>query len=486
MPSYKVHVKWGKEKFNDIECDADETPIQFKAQLFALTGVQPSRQKVLAKGVILKDEDWGNVKLKDGITFLMMGSADALPSQPKEKTVFLEDMNEQQLATALELPPGLSNLGNTCYMNATLQCLRAIPELKDCLKAHSRNRSRTSADSITEAMQDLFNQMNRQSVAIDPIYFLNVLQLTFPRFAEKGEQGVFMQQDANECWTEVVRCLQQSLGVKNEQRAEAAEMSSRKFIDTYMGGEFQVVMKCNEMTDEDVSKSEEKFYQLSCFIEKEVRYMQAGLKSGLEENITKYSPSLGRDGQYTKSSRISRLPGYLSIQFVRFFYKEKESINAKILKDVKFPLNLDVYELCTEELQKRLVPNRDKYKIMEDRKAEEQSKAKYDKEYAKTLEARKLKTEPYSFPDDEGSNNSGFYELKAVLTHKGRSSSSGHYVAWIRKKNDEWIMFDDDRVSPILSEDILKLSGGGDWHCAYVLLYGPRPLQLEEMEAAAV
>ena len=33
---------------------------------------------------------------------------------------------------------------------------------------------------------------------------------------------------------------------------------------------------------------------------------------------------------------------------------------------------------------------------------------------------------------DAGSNNSGFYELMAVLTHKGRSSSSGHYVGWVK------------------------------------------------------
>ena len=31
-------------------------------------------------------------------------------------------------------------------------------------------------------------------------------------------------------------------------------------------------------------------------------------------------------------SVIKRLPAYLSIQFVRFYYKEKEKINAKILK----------------------------------------------------------------------------------------------------------------------------------------------------------
>lgn len=38
---------------------------------------------------------------------------------------------------------------------------------------------------------------------------------------------------------------------------------------------------------------------------------------------------------------------------------------------------------------------------------------------------------------DVGSNNSGFYELSAVLTHQGRSSNSGHYVGWARRKGSE-------------------------------------------------
>ena len=43
---------------------------------------------------------------------------------------------------------------------------------------------------------------------------------------------------------------------------------------------------------------------------------------------------------------------------------------------------------------------------------------------------------------DAGSNNSGYYELQAVLTHKGRSSSSGHYVAWVRssKPGDDLLL----------------------------------------------
>lgn len=38
---------------------------------------------------------------------------------------------------------------------------------------------------------------------------------------------------------------------------------------------------------------------------------------------------------------------------------------------------------------------------------------------------------------------------------------------------------DDDVVTAVTSEEVLKLSGGGDWHCAYVLLYGPRILEME-------
>lgn len=58
-------MKWGKEKYKDLECNTEEPPLVFKAQLFALTGVEPNRQKVMLKGTVLKDTDWGTFKLKD-------------------------------------------------------------------------------------------------------------------------------------------------------------------------------------------------------------------------------------------------------------------------------------------------------------------------------------------------------------------------------------------------------------------------------------
>ena len=34
----------------------------------------------------------------------------------------------------------------------------------------------------------------------------------------------------------------------------------------------------------------------------------------------------------SSQSKVCRLPAYLTVQMVRFFYKEKESVNAKVLK----------------------------------------------------------------------------------------------------------------------------------------------------------
>jgi len=504
MPSFKVKIKWGKEKFDDVLCNTDDEPLVFKAQVFALSGVQPERQKIMIKGQVLKDDEWAAFAkhLKDGAQLLMMGTADALPEAPVQKTVFMEDMSEEQLANALELPPGLKNLGNTCYMNACLQCLRTVPELKTALKKYSGGVGLSAvglnaSQAVTAAMKDLFATMERTSNAVPPIIFLQILHDAFPRFSEKNEHGVFQQQDANECWTELVRCLQQQkleipLGEGDinleqaEDEAKAVAMS-KGLVDSFFGGMLETKLQNKETEEEPVTEGKEEFLQLSCFISQEVKYMHTGLRSKLEETITKHSPSLNRDADYVKTSRISRLPSYLAVQFVRFFYKEKGGVNAKILKDIKFTMSLDVYDMCTPELQARLLPMRERFKNQEEREVEKMTKVKLGKKVtngttptaAADADESKLTKFPHAFPDDVGSNNSGFYELQAVLTHKGRSSSSGHYVGWVRQKGDEWLMCDDDEIRPVTSEDVLKLSGGGDWHTAYVLLYRSRVLTME-------
>ncbi len=153
---------------------------------------------------------------------------------------------------------------------------------------------------------------------------------------------------------------------------------------------------------------------------------------------------------------------------VRFQFKQKDAVNAKILKDIKFPKMLDTFDFCSDDLKQKLIPMRTRFKDYEDRivednivKAKKIGKVAALKEGLKEGEAEK-DFEPYSFEDDLGSNNSGYYELQAILTHKGRSSNSGHYVAWVKQKGDVWIECNDDDIRPIHEEDIMKLSGGGE------------------------
>jgi ubiquitin carboxyl-terminal hydrolase 14 len=52
----------------------------------------------MVKGGILKDDaDWNQLGIKDGHTFMMMGSAESdIPKEPIQKTTFVEDMTEEE------------------------------------------------------------------------------------------------------------------------------------------------------------------------------------------------------------------------------------------------------------------------------------------------------------------------------------------------------------------------------------------------------
>lgn len=52
----------------------------------------------------------------------------------------------------------------------------------------------------------------------------------------------------------------------------------------------------------------------------------------------------------------------------------------------------------------------------------------------------------------------GMYELHSLVTHKGRSADSGHYIGWARQApgSDLWWKYDDDKVTETTTEEVLN------------------------------
>lgn len=471
MSVFEVTIKWGKEKFPAVTLDTSEPPEVLRGQIFALTNVPPERQKIMAKGATLKSSWEGfESKLKKGAVLLLMGSADPLPEKPKETITFAEDMTEGQLQKAEAIPPGLHNLGNTCYLNSVVQCLRTIPELGEAFK-----KLPDQSEPLLMSMAALWNMMNDASDAQTPIFLLTALHQRFPQFSEKdASKGIWKQQDANEAWLAICQFLQQLKGNK-----------SNSLINELMGLKFKTVTKITEegVEEEPTTSETNNEISLSCFINQDVKYLITGIKNKMIEEIEKNSPTLNRNATYERTSTVTRLPKYVAINLIRFFYKTDKQCSAKVLKDVKFPEALDLFDICDESLREKLKPMREQMKVVSDKEMELLSKKKKKVGAKKPEPLAYDKFEPTDLGDDIGSNNSGWYNLKGVLTHKGRSIDSGHYIGWT-KNGDKWVKFDDDKVTTVKEEEILDLSGGGDWHTAYILLYEAQkcPIITAELE----
>uniref|UniRef100_A0A2N9HSF5 Ubiquitin carboxyl-terminal hydrolase n=1 Tax=Fagus sylvatica TaxID=28930 RepID=A0A2N9HSF5_FAGSY len=492
-----VSVKWQKELFKDVEIDTSQPPYVFKCQLYDLTGVPPERQKIMVKGGLLKDDaEWLTLGVKEGQKLMMMGTADIIKA-PEKGPVFMEDLPEEELVVAMGHSAGLFNLGNTCYMNSTVQCLHSVPELKSALIKYSHSGRSNDVDQtshmLTIATRDLFNELDKSVKPVAPMQFWMVLRKKYPQFGQL-HNGVFMQQDAEECWTQLLYTLSQSLRSTGSSSLTSSYMEftcseNPETMKALFGIELISRVHCQESGEE--SSETESVYSLKCHISHEVNHLHEGLKHALKSELEKASPSLGRSAVYLKESRINGLPRYLTIQFVRFFWKRESNQKAKILRKVDYPLELDVYDLCSDDLRKKLDAPRQILRDEEGKKlglkASEKSSGSKDND-VKMSDAEGSSNrsgEPSIATSEEGINlecvpsenethMTGIYDLVAVLTHKGRSADSGHYVGWVKQESGKWIEFDDDNPIARREEDITKLSGGGDWHMAYICMYKAR------------
>lgn len=229
--------------------------------------------------------------------------------------------------------------------------------------------------------------------AIKPIGLLLSLHSQFPQFAEKSSSGMLMQHDAEECFSLLLQTLSQSypsigdlfqislqstLSVSDDGTVNGIVSGVSGVDSTADKNDFNDEKELIEKEEEKVVKRDE-IFKIPCHISNNTTDLKTGICQSMVEIITK-EDSKGISKPFKKETKIINEPAFLATNFMRFFWKPKEQVKAKILKQVTFPFLLDIDSL--------------------------------------TLDGKDVK-----------------YELISVLTHIGRSSDSGHYMSWVRQKD---------------------------------------------------
>eukprot|EP00744_Colponema_vietnamica_P008314 GILI01011871.1.p1 GENE.GILI01011871.1~~GILI01011871.1.p1 ORF type:complete len:407 (+),score=50.07 GILI01011871.1:167-1222(+) len=335
---------------------------------------------------------------------------------------------------------GLQNLGNTCFMNAGLQCLFSTPRLVDYfLKSTHREELNTSTSlkgRLATVFGELVQRMRRQSrMAVEnPSELKRVVERLAPQFSG------YNQHDSQEFIRFLLDGLHEDLNrvkkkppyeeLKDEEGETDSDRSEKwwryymgrsdSFVFDLFGGQLMSVVTCG--TCRHRSTAFDTFMDLSLPIP---RNASAGSRVSLYDCLTEFTEEEVLDGdekvycskckQHRRSSKkltIWRFPPILVVHLKRFSFNSWR--RDKLNTNVSFP-------------------------------------------------AMDLQLRRFAGGSDDVSAQAPVYDLYAVTHHVG-GLGGGHYTAHAMY-HDRWYSFNDSHVREV--GDASAISGSS----AYVLFY---------------
>jgi ubiquitin C-terminal hydrolase len=361
-----------------------------------------------------------------------------------------------------QIPPrGLHNLGNTCFMNATLQCLAYVPPLCQTLIAISTNKPKNGQNGgkqkiyqgqkITSSLCYLYQQAHGSNGfskqgggAIAPKKIANAL----PTIGTCGSRNGYKfrlgrQEDAHEFLVHLLDAMNdgelRAAGINQHvsgwrDRLPVTRLNETTFIHRIFGGYFRSQVRCRKCNYR--SNTYDPFLDLSLEVSKK---SSTSVLNALSEFTRKETLDAANQWKCsgckkyvcaTKQLTVFRPPLSLCIQLKRFAFNSgmngyKSSKyggggGSKISKPIEFPATLNL---------------------------------------------------PLS------DNRSCRYTLTGIVIHVGGSSHSGHYTAYVkkpdRKGTSQWYHIDDSDVEPVSEKTVLRQKD------AYLLFYCRTEVKLE-------
>ncbi|KAM6194195.1 ubiquitin carboxyl-terminal hydrolase 36 [Sarcoramphus papa] len=280
---------------------------------------------------------------------------------------------------------GLHNLGNTCFLNATVQCLTYTPPLANYLlsKEHSRACQQGGFCMMCIMQNHTIQAFANSGNAIKPVSFIRDLK----KIAQHIRFG--RQEDAHEFLRYTIDAMQKAC--LNDCTKLDRQTQATTLVHQIFGGYLRSRVKC--LVCKSVSDTYDPYLDLALEIGQAanvVRALELFVKPDMLGGENAYMcAKCKKKVSASKRFTIHRASNVLTLSLKRF----ADFGGGKITKDVGYPEFLNI--------------------------------------------------RPYM---SQSNGDPVMYGLYAVLVHSGYSCHAGHYYCYVKASNGQWYQMNDDLV----------------------------------------
>ncbi|XP_065826973.1 ubiquitin carboxyl-terminal hydrolase 36-like isoform X2 [Oscarella lobularis] len=354
------------------------------------------RHKPINRVEAKRNEDNGPSDAATTTTTRSTPRVDGLPT-PKI-VLYSADRVETSWKGPKRIGAGLSNLGNTCFLNSVLQCLTYTPPLINYMSEgeHVGSCRVRGFCVLCELHRHMLDALSRAGQAIQPLGIVSKLK-HIARHLRVGHQ-----EDAHEFLRYLIDGMQKACLAGFQSNLDRASQETTA-IHQIFGGYYRSQVICLQCRHE--SNTFEPLLDLSlniknCFTLKKA--LERYIEPEILDDSNKYLCSKCKQKRRAqKRLTIHHPPRVLTIQLKRFDFSSM--FGFKVSKDVKFEDALDLRPFMSQ------------------------------KNGPKEL-----------------------YHLNAVLVHSGYSCNSGHYYSFVKSPAGFWYSMNDSHVRQVSQQTVFS------------------------------
>uniref|UniRef100_A0A8C5N8J9 Ubiquitin carboxyl-terminal hydrolase n=1 Tax=Gouania willdenowi TaxID=441366 RepID=A0A8C5N8J9_GOUWI len=312
-----------------------------------------------------------------------LGQNDGIPAP--QKMLFPGNKLALKWERVYRVGSGLHNLGNTCFLNSTVQCLTYTPPLANYLlsKEHSRACHQSGFCMICVMQNHIIQAFANTGNAIKPVSFIRDLK----KIARHFRFG--SQEDAHEFLRYTIDAMQKAC--LNGYPKLDRQTQATTLVHQIFGGYLRSRVKCSLC--KSVSDTYDPYLDIAVEIRQAaniVRALELFVKPDVLSGENAYMcAKCKKKVPATKRFTVHRTSNVLTLSLKRF----ANFSGGKITKDVGYPEFLNI--------------------------------------------------RPYM---SQSSGDPVLYGLYAVLVHSGYSCHAGHYYCYVKASNGQWYQMNDSMV----------------------------------------